>query len=182
MSSWKPEIQWWPADRPKPYARNAKQHPKEQLDKIARQIHEHGFTQPILVGKDDVILAGHGRLEAARSLGLTEVPVIVADHLTDEQEMALRIADNKVAESGWDMPMLAFELGTLDRREIDLTLSGFDMGEARAILGSFAGGESGGGGPGGSSSGSGSQGAQDRTGDGDKSFAHQCPKCGFEFD
>jgi DNA modification methylase len=119
------------------YSRNAKLHPPEQVHKIAQQISEMGFLVPIVVDKDMVIISGHGRLQAAKDLNMTEVPVIIADWLTDEQVMAARIADNKVAESAWDMPMLAFDLGTLSRLDIDLGLTGFGTEEVRTILADF---------------------------------------------
>ena len=90
-----------------PYARNARTHSDDQIAQIAASIAEFGFTNPILIGGDDVIIAGHGRLMAAQKLGLAEVPVIVLDHLTEAQRRALVIADNKIAEnSGWDEDLL----------------------------------------------------------------------------
>lgn len=109
-----------------PYARNAKTHPKEQILKIAAQIDGVGFTQPILIDKDGVVIAGHGRRLAAIELGMKSVPVIVVDHLSEDEVMAVRIADNKLAESDWDVSLLAFDLGTLERREFDLTLTGMN--------------------------------------------------------
>jgi ParB-like chromosome segregation protein Spo0J len=161
-----------------PYARNSKLHPKEQVDKIARQISEVGFLVPIIVDKDRVVIAGHGRLEAAKSLGLEQVPVIVADHLTEGQAKAFRIADNKVAESEWDFPMLAFELGSLEHMELDLTLSGFDMQEARSILQSINGSD-----PSGLPGGAGSPktGATELSEDDFQEFQHTCPKCSFQW-
>lgn len=117
-----------------PYARNAKLHPKDQVDKIARQISEVGFLVPIVVDKDWVVIAGHGRLEAAKALGLERVPIVVADHLTEDQAMAWRIADNKVAESPYDMQLLAFDLKTLEMHDFDLTMAGISMEEARATI------------------------------------------------
>lgn len=91
-------IEHWPLDRLRPYERNARTHSPEQVAKIAASITEFGFTNPILVDGADGIIAGHGRLMAARDLGLTEVPVIVLDHLTDAQRRAYILADNKLAE------------------------------------------------------------------------------------
>lgn len=104
------------------------------MDKIAAQIHSVGFTQPILVDKDNIIIAGHGRREAALRLGLKEVPVIVADHLDEYQVKAFRIADNKVAESEWDDDKLKFELGTLQHHDFDLKLTGFDLSDIDDLL------------------------------------------------
>ncbi|GIV52001.1 MAG: hypothetical protein KatS3mg038_2522 [Candidatus Kapaibacterium sp.] len=91
------KIEHWPIDKLVPYARNARTHSDAQVAQIAASIREFGFTNPILVGSDGVIVAGHGRLEAARKLGMETVPVIVLDHLTPTQRRALVIADNKLA-------------------------------------------------------------------------------------
>jgi ParB-like chromosome segregation protein Spo0J len=117
-----------------PYANNSKKHPKEQIDKIARQISSVGFTQPVIVDKDNVIIIGHGRTLAALALNLEKIPVIVRDDLTEEQCKALRIADNKVAESEWDTDFLKFEIGSLDRLGFDLALTGFELDEIHSIL------------------------------------------------
>ena len=86
-----------------PYARNARTHSDEQIAQIAASIAEFGFTNPILIGADGIIIAGHGRLEAAQKLGMQEVPVVVLDHLSPIQRRALVIADNRIAENaGWD--------------------------------------------------------------------------------
>lgn len=171
MRDFKPEIKWVSIDSVYPYTRNAKQHPKEQIDKIANQIDKVGWTQPIVIDAAEVIIAGHGRYQAAHSLGLKEVPVIVADHLTDEETMAYRIADNKVSESTWDLPMLAFDIGTLEREGIDLILTGFNLDEAQNILSDFKG----------AALPSDSKDYKDPE-EKEKQFEHQCPKCGFEFD
>ena len=93
-----------------PYARNARTHSPEQVSQIAASIAEFGFTNPILIGDDDVIVAGHGRLLAAKALGMAEVPVIVLAHLNEVQRRALVLADNRIAESaGWDERMVAEE-------------------------------------------------------------------------
>ena len=113
----------------KPYVRNAKKHPPEQIQRLAKQIDKFGFDQPIVVDKDMVIIKGHGRREAALSLGMKEVPVVVADHLTEDEARLARIADNKLPEYGEiDEDMLKFEFGTLAAHEdVDLTLSGFEL-------------------------------------------------------
>lgn len=112
-----------------PYMNNTKLHPVAQVDKIAAQIAYAGFLQPIVVDKNHVIISGHGRREAALRLGLQEVPVIVADHLSEDEVKAARIADNKVAESDWDEDKLKFELGTLQSHDFDLKLTGFALKE-----------------------------------------------------
>nr|WP_254207989.1 ParB/Srx family N-terminal domain-containing protein [Paenibacillus sp. AK121] len=113
-------------DRLIPYVRNARTHSADQVAQIAASIAEFGFTNPVLVGEDNVIVAGHGRLMAARSLGLDEVPAIVLDHLSETQRRALVIADNRIAESaGWDEQMLAAELAALRDEDFDLDVIGF---------------------------------------------------------
>lgn len=97
-----------------PYEKNAKKHPEEQVEHIANSIREFGFRQPVVVDKNNVVVIGHGRLLAAKRLGLESVPCIYADDLTDEQIKALRLADNKTNESGWDFAALEEELAELD--------------------------------------------------------------------
>ena len=113
--SWVAErIEHWPLSRLLPYANNARTHSDEQIAQIAASIVEFGFTNPILVGSDGVIVAGHGRLAAARKLGLDYVPVVVLDHLSPTQRRALVIADNRLAENaGWDENVLRAELEAL---------------------------------------------------------------------
>ncbi len=118
-----------------PYARNARTHSESQIAQIAASISEFGFVNPILVGEDDGIIAGHGRLMAAKLLGLDEVPVIRLAHLTDTQRRALIIADNKIAENaGWDEEMLKLELHTLQDEMFDLDILGFDDEALDALL------------------------------------------------
>jgi hypothetical protein len=131
------KIEHWSIDKLVPYARNARTHSPAQIDQIAASIAEFGFTNPILVGSDGVIVAGHGRLEAARKLGLETVPVIVLDHLTPTQRRALVIADNRIAENaGWDEEMLSLELAELQELDFDLELTGFSSEEIDALLSS----------------------------------------------
>ncbi|HMR35905.1 site-specific DNA-methyltransferase [uncultured Paracoccus sp.] len=121
-----------------PYARNARTHSEDQIAQIAASIAEFGFTNPILIGGDAVIIAGHGRLMAAQKLGLAEVPVIVLDHLTEAQRRALVIADNRIAENaGWDEELLRAELESLREIDFDLDLIGFSEAELDALLGDF---------------------------------------------
>ena len=112
----------------KPYGKNAKTHPDEQVQLIANSIKEFGFKTPIVVDENFVIIQGHGRLKASHSLGLKTVPCIVADELSKEQVKMLRLADNKVAESEWDLELLDYEL--IDLSE-DFTISdfGFSFGD-----------------------------------------------------
>lgn len=128
-------IELWPLDRLKPYERNARTHDAAQVAKIAASITEFGFTKPILVDSADGIIAGHGRLMAAKELGLDEVPVIVLDHLTDAQRRAYIIADNRLAlDAGWDNDMLAAELADLQAEGFDLELTGFNEDEISDLL------------------------------------------------
>jgi len=107
----------------KPYTKNAKKHPKKQVEQVANSIKEFGFNQSIVLDKDNVVIVGHGRLEAAKLLGLKEVPTITVD-LTEEQAKAYRLADNKLNESEWDMDLVIQDLKELSENMVDLT--GFD--------------------------------------------------------
>jgi hypothetical protein len=128
-------LERWPIERLVPYERNARTHSPEQVAQIAASIQEFGFTNPILVASDDGILAGHGRLAAAKDLGLAEVPVVVLDHLTPTQRRAYVLADNKLAlNAGWDDLMLATELQALQLEEFDLTLMGWSDEELAELL------------------------------------------------
>jgi ParB-like chromosome segregation protein Spo0J len=119
-------LEMWPLDRLRPYERNARTHSEAQIQQIQASIREFGFTAPILVDSTDGILAGHGRLSAAKLLGLAEVPVVVLDHLSEAQRRQYVLADNKLAENaGWDLELLALELEAV---EIDPAVLGF--GEA----------------------------------------------------
>lgn len=106
-----------------PYEKNAKKHSKKQIQQVANSIKEFGFNQPIVVDKNNVVIVGHGRLEAAKLLGLSDVPVITVD-LSEEKAKAYRLADNKLNESEWDMDLAIEELKGLSSDMIDLT--GFD--------------------------------------------------------
>ena len=118
-----------------PFARNSRTHSDEQVAQIAASIREFGWTNPILVDGDNGIIAGHGRLAAARKLGITEVPVVVLDHLTDAQKRALVIADNKLAlNAGWDFELLSSEIEGLGSDGFDLSLLGFNEAELAALL------------------------------------------------
>lgn len=128
-------IEMWPLERLVPYERNPRTHSPEQVTRIAASIEQFGFNNPLLVDSQDGIIAGHGRLLAARQLGLGEVPVIVLDHLTDAQRRAYVIADNKLAElAGWDDELLALELATLDGEDFPLEVIGFTDQELAALL------------------------------------------------
>ena len=117
-----------------PYARNARTHSTEQVAKLAGSIKEFGFINPIIISKDGGILAGHGRVMAARKLGLAEVPCIKEDHLTDAQRRAYILADNRLAlDAGWDEDMLRIELDELRDLDFDISLIGFSDDELDEI-------------------------------------------------
>lgn len=120
----------WPVERLIPYARNARTHSDEQVAQIAASIAEFGWTNPILAGSDGIVIAGHARLQAARKLGMTEVPVIVLDHLNETQRRALILADNRLAlNAGWDEEMLRVELTALEEEGFNLDVVGFTDAE-----------------------------------------------------
>ncbi len=133
----------WPADRVErrsvsalvPYARNARTHSDEQVAQIAASIKEWGWTTPVLVDEASGIIAGHGRVMAARKLGLADVPVMVATGWTEAQRRAYVLADNKLAlNAGWDVDLLKVELGELQGEGFDLGLAGFGGDELAALL------------------------------------------------
>ena len=120
-----------------PDPRNARTHPKRQIEQICSSIGAFGFTNPILIDEGGFIIAGHGRLRAAREMGLTEVPTIALLGLTDAKKRALRLADNKIAlNAGWDVEILKLELAELAVLDvdIDLSLTGFSSGEIDVVL------------------------------------------------
>lgn len=118
-----------------PYAANSRTHSDAQVAQIAASIKEFGWTNPILVSGDDTIIAGHGRLLAARKLAMVEVPVIVLDHLSKAQQRALVIADNQLAlNAGWDMDMLENEMRILDDDGYDLSIIGFSDADLEKML------------------------------------------------
>ncbi len=126
----------WPADKVErrsvkeliPYDRNPKLHPDDQIEQLANSIEQWGWTTPILVDEDGMVIAGHGRLFAADRLGLEEVPVMVASGWTEDQKRAYVIADNKLAENGgWDTGLYFSELKALQAADFDLTLAGVDV-------------------------------------------------------
>lgn len=125
-----------------PSPRNPRTHSEKQLKQIERSISRFGWTNPILADEADRVLAGHGRLEAARRLGMTEVPVIRIEHMTEAEKRAYVIADNRLAETaGWDREMLAIELKELieiENIDLDVTMTGFDTPEIDLLIGELA--------------------------------------------
>lgn len=121
----------------KPYEHNARTHSKKQVGQIADSIRQFGFNNPVLVDKDNIIIAGHGRVQAAIKLGLESVPTLQIGHLSDAQKRAYILADNRLAEkAGWDKAMLAIEFQYLDTLELDfnLDITGFDAPEIDLLL------------------------------------------------
>lgn len=119
------KVVYLPVNEIKTYEKNAKIHTEAQVRRIANSIKEFGFKQPIIVDKNNFVVAGHGRLLAAKEIGMSELPCIRADDLTDEQIKAFRLADNKVSESMWDDSLLELELLNI----VDLDMSNFGFGD-----------------------------------------------------
>ena len=113
-----------------PYERNARTHPAEQIEKLRRSLQEFGFVSPILIDAAGNVIAGHGRLEAAKLEGITEAPCVLVEHLSDAQQRAYILADNRLAElSGWDEELRSAELLAIQDEGVDLTLTGFETPE-----------------------------------------------------
>lgn len=130
-------IHYLPCDDLKPYKNNPRTHSRRQVKQIANSIQEFGFTNPILIDENNTIIAGHGRIEAAKLLGIQHVPVLHLNHLTEAQKRAYIIADNKLAENaGWDLELLQAEIRAIHEFEVDfdLTLMGFEMAEIDQIF------------------------------------------------
>jgi ParB-like chromosome segregation protein Spo0J len=162
-------IEHWPLDRLVPYDRNARTHSPEQVAQIAASIQEFGFTNPILVDGKDGIIAGHGRLQAARELAMATVPVVVLDHLTPAQKRAYVLADNKLAlNAGWDDALLAEEITALHLQDFDLSVLGWSDGDIAGML---------------DPEGIGNTEAPEEFPevDDDIETEHRCPSCGYEW-
>lgn len=156
-----------------PYERNARVHDAAQIDQIIASINEFGFTNPILIDANNVVVAGHGRLEAAKRLGMDMVPTIKLGHLTDAQRRAYTIADNQIAlNSSWDVEMLQLELGELQKLNSDINLIGFSKIEFEKIMLDEPSNENK----------NNKNGATELDQNDFEKFDHTCPKCGFEFD
>lgn len=141
-----------------PYPKNAKKHDESQIKKLMHAIQNFGFTTPILIDEHRMIISGHGRIKAARRLGMEEVPAIQITDLTDAQIKALRISDNKIAESDWDMDILKEEFEDLKTVDFDLSLTGFNVEK------DFFSDEK-----------------KKNTSKNPSKIIHSCPKCGHEF-
>jgi hypothetical protein len=130
-----------PIDELKPFARNARTHSRKQIGQIADSIQRFDFTNPVLIDKDGTILAGHGRVLAAKQLGMTAVPCVILEHMTPTEKRADVLADNKLAlNAGWDDEILAQELGELRvlDPDFDLGLTGFSIAEVDRLFGGLA--------------------------------------------
>lgn len=115
-------IEYVPIDEVKPYSKNAKKHPKSQIEKIAKSIEKFGWKQNLVIDKDGVLVVGHGRYEAAKLLGLKEVPCVRADDLTEDEVRAYRLIDNRISEGEYDLSLEFEELS-----EIELDMTEFDF-------------------------------------------------------
>jgi hypothetical protein len=130
-------VEWWPIERPVPYAKNARKWSAQAIEKVSASIREFGWRQPIVCDTSDVIVIGHLRLAAARYLGMKQVPVHVASDLNEAQIKALRLADNRTHEEAeWDLQLLGAELIDLKIAAMDLDLTGFEGHEiATSVFG-----------------------------------------------
>ena len=157
------KIEMVETDRIVPYARNPRKN-TAAVDKVAASLREFGFRQPIVVDREMTVIAGHTRLLAAKKLGLTEVPIHIAEGLTETQIKAYRIADNRIgAEASWDADLLKLEMTDLQNFGIDVALTGFDAGELEKIMYDELNPEQ-----------------FDSYGE-DIETNHECPKCGYKW-
>ena len=128
------EMERIPVDRLIPYINNARTHSPEQIRKLRASLREFGFVNPVIIDRDYNVIAGHGRIMAAKEEGITEVPCVYADHLTEAQKKAYILADNRMAlDAGWDEEMLRVEIEALREMEFDPMLAGFDEKELAAL-------------------------------------------------
>ena len=130
------EMQLVNIDRLVPYQNNARTHSPEQINKLRASLREFGFINPVIIDRDFGVIAGHGRIAAARAEGITELPCVFADHLTEAQKKAYILADNRMAlDAGWDEDMLRVEIEALQGSDFDLMLTGFDDKELSDFFG-----------------------------------------------
>lgn len=127
------DIVWLRPDKIIPYVNNNKEHPDTQIERIMLQITKYGFDQPLVIDEDHIIIKGHGRHIAGTKLDI-DLPCLIREGLSEEDKMALRIADNAVARSDWNEDNLKFELGTLQRAEYNLELTGLEEKEIAKYL------------------------------------------------
>lgn len=165
MTSKKLKVENWPIEKLIPYARNPRKN-DQAVEQVAAAIKEFGFRVPIVAKSDGLLVDGHLRLKAAQKLGLKEVPVVLADDLSDAQIKAFRISVNRMAElAEWDNELLALEFAELEDLGFDTSLTGFDELQLSTILKepNFE------------------PGTEDDQGKLDEKAKHQCPNCGHEF-
>ena len=125
-----------------PYANNARTHNKEQILKLRSSLREFGFVNPVIIDREYNVLAGHGRIMAAKEEGIAEVPCVYADHLTEAQKKAYILADNRMAlDAGWDEELLSVEMQELQELGFDLSMTRLDEKELTDLLGADADGE-----------------------------------------
>ena len=161
----------WPIDKLIEYARNPRKN-DHAVDRVASAIREFGFRVPVVAKSDGTVVDGHLRLKAAKKLGLTEVPVVLADDMTDLQIKAFRLSVNKMAElAEWDDELLAIELHELNAADFDMALLGFDAGELSAAMGLDSLPDQ-----------SEPESSSKEIDPDDYKMGCMCPKCGFEFD
>jgi ParB-like chromosome segregation protein Spo0J len=166
---YKKDLEFWPLNRFIEYDRNPRIN-DHAVDKVAAAIKEYGFKVPIVAKSDGLIVDGHLRLKAAKKLKLNEVPVLLADDLTDAQIKAFRISVNKMADiAEWDNDLLKLEFDDLAQMDFDLSLTGFDMGEIANL--NFDGSDI-----------TPNDSSTKEIDVDDYNMSHICPKCGFEFD
>ena len=136
------EFQLVDIDKLVPYANNARTHNKEQILKLRSSLREFGFVNPVIIDREYNVLAGHGRIMAAKEEGIAEVPCVYADHLTEAQKKAYILADNRMAlDAGWDEELLSVEMQELQELGFNLSMTGFDEKELTDLLGADADGE-----------------------------------------
>ena len=130
------EMKLVPVEKLVPYVNNARTHSPEQINKLRSSLREFGFINPVIIDRDFGVIAGHGRILAAKEEGIKEVPCVFADHLTEAQKKAYIIADNRMAmDAGWDEELLRVEIEALQAEAFDLSLTGFDEGELADLFG-----------------------------------------------
>lgn len=113
-----------------PYVNNARTHSQEQVNKLRSSLREFGFVNPVIIDADKNVIAGHGRLKAAKEEGITEVPCVLVDYLTEAQKKAYILADNRYAQdAGWDEELLRLEIEALEGMDFDVSLTGFNEDE-----------------------------------------------------
>lgn len=136
MSKTTTEMELVSIDKLIPYVNNARTHSKEQINKLRSSLREFGFINPVIIGRDYGIIAGHGRVMAAREEGISEVPCVFVDHLTEAQKKAYIIADNRMAlDAGWDEEVLRVEIEALQAEAFDISLTGFGDDEISDLFG-----------------------------------------------